>query len=146
MLDFVLNFHSGWRFLVLLGAVVMFGYFVYALVTNGTDAKRDKLVATIFGIIVDIQLTLGILLFILYIFDDAREVKGQQIGHAVTMLLFVAPLAHFYSVYSKRNPDADPKRRHMVGAAVPVVALIFIIGGILALGGGFDLVFSMSGS
>ena len=140
MVDFFLKFHSGWRYLVLLGTFVTLAYFIYALVTSA-DSKRDKLVATVWAILVDIQVTLGLILFVLYIFDDAHEIKGQQIGHLFTMLLLVPPVVHFYSIYSKRNPNADLKRLRTIGIAAPIVALILIVGGILALGGGMELVF-----
>ncbi len=140
MVDFFLNFHSGWRYLVLLGTLMVFAYFVYALVSSA-DSKRDKLVMTVWAILVDIQVLLGLILFVLYIFDDAYEIKGQQIGHLFTMLLLVSPTVHFYSIYSKRNPNADLKRLRMIGAVTPIVALVLIIGGILALGGGIELVF-----
>lgn len=140
MLDFVLNFHSGWRYLVLLGTLVTFLYFVYALVSSA-DSKRDKLVMMVWAILVDIQVTLGLILFVLFIFDDAREVGGEQIGHLVTMLVLVPPVVHFYSVYSKRNPSADLKRLRTIGVLAPIVTLVLIVGGILALGGGIELVF-----
>ena len=140
MIDFFMNFHSGWRYLVLLGTLVTFAYFVYALVSSA-DSKRDKLVTTVWAILVDIQVTLGLILFVLFVFDDAYEVKGQQIGHLFTMLLLVPPVVHFYSIYSKRNPDADLKPLRTIGVAAPIVALVLIVGGILALGGGIELVF-----
>lgn len=140
MVDFFLNFHSGWRYLVLLGTLATFLYFVYVLVSSA-DSKRDKLVMTVWAILVDIQVLLGLILFVLYIFDDAYEIKGQQIGHLFTMLLLVPPVTHFYSIYSKRNPNADLKRLRTIGVAAPIVALVLIVGGILALGGGFELVF-----
>lgn len=140
MVDFFLNFHSGWRYLVLLGTLATLVYFIYALVSSA-DSKRDKLVMTVWAILVDIQVTLGLILFVLYIFDDAYEIKGQQIGHLFTMLLLVPPVVHFYSIYSKRNPSADLKRLRTIGVVAPIVALVLIVGGILALGGGFELVF-----
>ncbi|MCQ3929233.1 MAG: hypothetical protein DPW16_02145 [Chloroflexi bacterium] len=140
MVDFFLNFHSGWRYLVLLGTLAALVYFIYVLVSSA-DSKRDKLVMTVWAILVDIQVALGLILFVLYIFDDAYEIKGQQIGHLFTMLLLVPPVVHFYSIYSKRNPNADLKRLRTIGVAAPIVALVLIVGGILALGGGFELVF-----
>lgn len=140
MVDFFLNFHSGWRYLVLLGTLATLVYFIYALVSSA-DSKRDKLVMTVWAILVDIQVALGLILFVLYIFDDAYEIKGQQIGHLFTMLLLVPPVVHFYSIYSKRNASANLKRLRTIGVAAPIVALVLIVGGILALGGGFELVF-----
>ncbi len=140
MVDFFLNFHSGWRYLVLLGTLAALVYFIYALISSA-DSKRDKLVMTVWAILVDIQVALGLILFVLYIFDDAYEIKGQQIGHLFTMLLLVPPVVHFYSIYSKRNPNADLKRLRTIGVAAPIVALVLIVAGILALGGGIELVF-----
>ncbi|MBZ0315906.1 MAG: hypothetical protein K8L91_05775 [Anaerolineae bacterium] len=140
MVDFFLNFHSGWRYLVLLGTLATLVYFIYALVSSA-DSKRDKLVMTVWAILVDIQVTLGLILFVLYIFDDAYEIKGQQIGHLFTMLLLVPPVVHFYSIYAKRNPNADLKRLRTIGVVAPIAAFVLIVGGILALGGGFELVF-----
>lgn len=140
VIEFVLNLHSGWRYLVLLGTLLTLAYFAFALVSK-MDAKRDRLVMTIWAILMDIQVTIGLILFVLWLLDDTLEVGGEQIGHVVTMLVLIPPVVHFYSIYSKRKPDADLKRLRTIGVAAPIVALVLIVAGILALGQGIELVF-----
>jgi cytochrome bd-type quinol oxidase subunit 2 len=132
MIDFVQDFHSGWRFLVILTTLLTFVFFVYALVTGSTKARQEKLAATLFGTVIDIQVLLGIILLVLWIIDEAREVKGEQVGHVTTMLLLL-PVVHVYSIYARRNPDKRQRLR-LIGVVAPVVALVLIVAGISSLG------------
>ena len=131
MIDFVQDVHSGWRFLVILTTALTFLFFVYALVTGSTKARQEKLAAMLFGTVIDVQILLGITLLVLWIIDEAHEVKSHQIGHVITMLLLL-PVVHAYSVYARRNPDKQQRLR-LVGVIAPVVALVLIAAGISSL-------------
>lgn len=134
MREFVLNFHSGWRFLVLLALVGTFVYFAYVLATKTDQPKRDKLVSTIFAVMVDIQITLGLILLLIYIVDGGFD-AGRHLGHAVPMVL-AAPVAHAYTIFGKavKAPILFKKYQRIVGLLAPIGVLILVIGGLAPLG------------
>lgn len=133
MRDFVFNFHSGWRFIVLLAIVATFVYFAYAFFTNQTTAKRDKMMAILFGVSIDIQVLLGIILLLIFVVDGGFD-AGKHFGHLFPMLLSVG-VAHVPSIYNRRTGGVDRRRFHMIGMAAPIVVIVLIIGGLAPLDG-----------
>ncbi|MCB9435862.1 MAG: hypothetical protein H6673_02580 [Anaerolineales bacterium] len=133
MYDFVFNFHSGWRFLVLLALAVNVIYFGYALATKSKQPKRDKLVSTLFAVSVDIQITLGIILLIIVIIDGNFD-AGRHFGHFMPMLL-AAPVAHAYTIFGKavKNQATVEKYQRLVGLLAPIIVLILVMGGLASL-------------
>lgn len=131
MANFFLNFHSGWRFLVLLALVLNLVYFAYVLATKSGNAKQDKKVSLLFSIVSDTQLLLGLILLIIYIVDGGFD-AGKHLGHFFPMLLAVAA-SHAHSIVQRRIPLLQTQR--LVGLAAPIVALIFIFGGLAVLDG-----------
>lgn len=133
MRDFIFNFHSGWRFLVLLALVANVLYFAYVLATKTNQPKRDKLVSTVFAVMVDIQITLGLILLLIFIVDGGFD-AGRHMGHLMPMLL-AAPVAHAYSIFSKivKTPVVAEKYQRLVGLLAPIGVLILIIGGLASL-------------
>lgn len=132
-MDFVEGLHSGWRYLVLLALAGNFLFFAYAYFSGATSPKQEKQVSMIFAVAVDIQITIGIVLFILHIIEYGFE--GELLGHALPMLL-VAPVAHAYTIYSRRDKSGNARRRQLVGALAPILALILILGGLAAIEAG----------
>jgi hypothetical protein len=133
MSDFVLNLHSGWRFIVLLAIAVTFLYFIYAYFTKQTSPKQDKMVAVLFGVALDIQITLGILLLLIVIIDGRFD-AGTHLGHLFPMLIAVG-VAHVPSAYNRKTGGADRRRLHLIGIAAPIIVIILIIGGLASLDG-----------
>lgn len=133
MYDFVFNFHSGWRFLVLLALAANVVYFGYMLATKTKQPKRDKLVSTLFAVSVDIQITLGIILLVLVMVDGNFD-AGRHFGHLMPMLL-AAPVAHAYTIVGKavKNQATVEKYQPLVGLLAPIVVLILVIGGLASL-------------
>jgi cobalamin synthase len=117
--------HSGLRYLVLLAALLAFGYtLVSALRKRPWDRPGRILLASFVGLL-DLQVLLGLVLVFLRPFYPALW------GHIVMMIL-AAVVAHIASAVIRRRP---PERQNPLTAALGVAgALILIVGGITAIG------------
>lgn len=118
--------HSGLRYLVLLLAVAAIVALGMA-VASGRPGKAARILPAAFTGTLDLQVLLGIVLVISGIYYDAL------VGHLVMMVLAVAA-AHGSSVMAKRAGDERRAARiRLIGVAV---ALLLIVGGIMAIGRG----------
>lgn len=123
-MEFLLGFHSGWRYVVLLVGVLALAGGLAGLRT-GTVGSRAVLAVRVFAITLDVQIIVGIgLLFV-------RGFYPQLMGHLILMIAAVA-LAHLLSITLKKRP---PERRTaglvLTGTGI---SLLLIVGGILAIG------------
>jgi hypothetical protein len=130
LLEFLLQFHSGWRYLVLLTTVLTMLYFAYALATGRTSPKQEGLILRIWPRFIDIQVTLGILLALLFIIEDRWY--SALIGHIVLGLL-ASVLVNVPAIYKRLNGDPNDTVRRIMGVAVPLATLILIVIGILSI-------------
>lgn len=126
MREFFLNFHSGWRYMVVLMLVIMFVFYLYEYLTK-TSRKEERFIDLGFGMAIHIQIGLGILLLIFDIIDGLFEMR--EMGHIVLMFLLL-PLA---IVYSKRVKIAPPAIHHMLGLAMPIISIIIIFVALMAI-------------
>lgn len=133
MRDFLLEFHSGWRFLVLLAMAFNFLYFAYVLVTRSGSVKQDRRVGLLFGVAVDVQIVLGFILLIYYAIDGGFD-ASTHLGHMFPMLL-LAPVAHAHSIYSRRAKAAEKRMAQFVGLLAPAIGLGLVFGGLAVLDG-----------
>lgn len=115
--------HSGLRYLVLLAGFVALIYYLYAVLTK--QERSARAFGSIFVGLLDLQIVLGILLVAMGVFYSAL------IGH-MFMMIAAAVVAHAALALSKGAPQAGrANAMRLVGVAV---ALILIIGGIMAIG------------
>ncbi len=133
MREFFLNFHSGWRFIVLLAMLVNFLYFGYVLLTRSGSPKQDRRVGLLLGVTVDVQIVLGFILLIIYVLDDSF-VSSTHLGHLFPMLLAV-PVAHAHSIYARRASQSEKRVHQIIGFLAPVITLALIFGGLASLDG-----------
>jgi hypothetical protein len=129
MTDFLYEAHAGWRYLAYLALLVAFVFFAFLLITRSDRTKYERVVGIIFAVVIDIQITLGIILLIIQLLDGIF--LSRTIGHVVIMLL-VLPIIHAYSFYARRNPDKLRNQR-IIGMVAPVLAVVLIIGGLMAI-------------
>ncbi|MBZ4416940.1 hypothetical protein [Myxococcus sp. RHSTA-1-4] len=117
--------HSGLRYLVLLAGILAFAYCVFGLATNRPFDKGGRILGASFAGLLHLQVLLGILVLVTRIYYPAL------IGHIV-MMVFAAVVAQLAMSLNRRRPQP--------GFTLPVVgvgvALILIIGGIMAIGRG----------
>lgn len=123
MTEFLYNFHSGWRFLVIAMTVIVFAFFLYAYFSKATSYKQERIFLAAWAGIVDIQVTLGIILVVLYLLDDLFY--NQLIGHVV-MGFIIAIAAHVPTLYKRFNGDPSDQVRRIMGIVLPVVAFLFV--------------------
>lgn len=126
MREFFLNFHSGWRYMVVLMLVIMFVFYLYEYLTK-TSRKEERFIDLAFGTAIHIQIGLGILLLIFEIIDGLFEMR--EMGHIVLMFLLL-PLT---IVYSKRVKIAPPAIHRMMGLAMPIISIIIIFVALVAI-------------
>ncbi len=117
--------HSGLRYLVLLAGVLALAYFAFGLATKRPFDKGGRILGASFAGLLHTQVLLGILVLV------TRFYYPALIGHIVMMLLAVA---------AAQAPLSVNRRRPQPTFALPLVgvllALVFIIGGIMAIGRG----------
>lgn len=126
MTEFILNLHSGVRWIVIVAAVVALVINVYALVSKRpADDRLVKNGMRFWTISMDVQWLIGIiLLLVLGIF------QRPQIEHAVANTLAVV-VAHSAVALRKR-----PSQTRLIGnIATIVIALLIIIYAVSTVGG-----------
>jgi hypothetical protein len=116
--------HSGFRYLVLLAGLVALIVFAYALITHRPVRAARGLTATFNGLL-DLQILLGLGLFFGGISYTAL------VGHIVMMIL-AAVAAHGAGILAPRS--RTERQELAMRLAGVIVALVFIVIGILAIG------------
>jgi hypothetical protein len=116
--------HSGLRFLVLMTAVIAAAVLLWGWRSGRPFAGQSRAATAVFMGALDLQILLGIGTVLV------RPWYGALIGHLVMMVAAVAA-AHAITVYGRKQ--ADPRRAHLVSFFGVVLALLLILGGIMAI-------------
>ncbi len=117
--------HSGIRYLVLLAGIVALVYFVVAVVTRKGNPRVSRILGSVFTGVLDLQILLGLILVALGLYYPAL------LGH-LFMMLFAAVCSHVAMAMAKSSPDqGKADRLRLIGV---LVAIVLIIGGIMAIG------------
>lgn len=125
MSNFLLNAHSGLRYLILLGGVLTVLYAAYGVASGRSYDKGMRILASSFVGTMHLQILLGLALLFSGRFSSA------VIGH-IFMMLFAAAAAQIpVSVMRRRPEEQKSYLPHAVGA---LAALGVISGGILVIG------------
>jgi heme A synthase len=117
--------HSGLRHLVLLAGVLAIAYFAYLLATKSGNERVARILGASFVGLLDLQIVIGIVMVALGLFYPAL------IGH-LFMMIGAAVVAHVALAMGK-NTD-PPSRGHAIRLAGVAIALLLVVGGILAIG------------
>jgi hypothetical protein len=122
---FLLNAHSGLRYLILLGGVLTLLYAMYGVFSRRAYDKTMRILASSFVGTIHLQLLLGLALLFSGLFQPALT------GH-IFMMVFAAAAAQIpVSVMRRRPQELKTYMPHAVGA---LAALGAIAVGILAIG------------
>ncbi len=118
MTNFLLQAHSGVRWLVVVMTVVAFGWLLFRYLQNQSYDKRTHIIMASWAGLVGLQWILGIVLMLVL-----GTFTGMQWSHAGTMTLALA-VAHTYVALKKR----PAKVRFMGGLAsiIGVMVLVFV--------------------
>ncbi|MFP2928260.1 hypothetical protein ACLESO_24290 [Pyxidicoccus sp. 3LG] len=117
--------HSGLRYLVLLAGVLAIAYFAFGLATKRPFDKGGRILGASFAGLLHLQVLLGILVL------ATRFYYPALIGHIVMMVLAAVTAQGAMSVNRRR-----PQPTFGLPLAGVLLAVLFIIGGILAIGRG----------
>ena len=125
MSNFLLNAHSGLRYLILLGGILTVLYAAYGVASGRTYDKTIRILASSFVGTIHLQILLGLALLFSGRFQPALT------GH-IFMMVFAAAAAQIpVSVMRRRPEERKSYLPHGIGA---LVALGMIAVGILAIG------------
>jgi hypothetical protein len=116
-LDALYQAHSGWRYIVILVAIVVFVKLLIGLVSNARWSQLDQRLGAAFPVVMDIQLLLGIILWV------ARQQwtiasPARTWEHPLTMLLAVAVAHITWTRVKKSSTDAGKFRTGTIGYAL----------------------------
>lgn len=117
--------HSGVRYLVLLLGLIAVLLFLYGLIARRPSGKVERVTMSAFTGVLDLQILLGIGLIVAGIF------YGALMGHMIMMIL-AAVSAHAAAVMA-RKATVD-RRAHAIRLAGVALALLLIVGGVMAIG------------
>lgn len=116
--------HSGLRFLVLVAGLIALAVLAWGWSGRRPFAGQSRASMAVFAGVLDLQVLLGVGLLL------TRPFYGALMGHIV-MLFAALGVVHALSVYARRQDDA--RRAHAVALAGVVLALLLIVGGIMAI-------------
>jgi heme A synthase len=123
--NIVFHAHSGLRYLVLVAALLSLAFSLPAAIRGREWDRRGRMLLGVFVGLVDLQVLLGLILVFVRAFFPALW------GH-LAMMVLAAAAAHAASAINKRRP---PERRsHWLAVAGTGLALVLIVGGIMAIG------------
>jgi hypothetical protein len=117
--------HSGVRFLVLLAALVALVVLLAGWAGGKPWTKGARIATAAFTGLLDLQVLLGIILVTTGVYYP------RLIGH-ITLMLLAAVLAHGMTVAARRA--ADDRRKYGLALTGVVLALVLMVGGIMAIG------------
>lgn len=117
--------HSIVRFLVLASAALAILFYAVGVLRRAPVTKAVRIFGSVFVGLLDLQILIGIALVI------SGRWYPALVGHLV-MMLIAAAVAHVLLARNRRKPSPG-YTLPLVGVAI---ALVFIIGGILAIGRG----------
>jgi hypothetical protein len=116
--------HSGLRFLVLLSGAIAAAVLLWGWRAGRPLAGQSRASLAVFMGAMDLQILLGIGAVL------TRPWYGALMGHLIMMMGAVIA-AHGITVYGRKQ--ADHRRAHLVSLAGVVLALLLIVGGIMAI-------------
>ncbi|RIK44109.1 MAG: hypothetical protein DCC55_03590 [Chloroflexi bacterium] len=131
MYSILFRAHSDWRWIVILVGAALLIKYLAGLLANSRWSRIDHLLGLGFTIAVDIQLLLGLVLWIMgQHWRGADPLRSWE--HPVTMILAIA-IAHITSTRVKRASENG--RKYRIGLVGYLVAGLLILIGILRITG-----------
>ncbi|MFW5947546.1 MAG: hypothetical protein ACOCUW_03550 [Gemmatimonadota bacterium] len=117
--------HSGLRYLVLLAGLLSLAFSLTSAIRGQDWDRPGRVFLSMFVGLMDLQVLLGLILVFVRVFYPALW------GH-LAMMVLAAVAGHVALAMNKRRP---PERQsHRVAAVGAALALVLVIGGIMAIG------------
>jgi hypothetical protein len=129
------HFHSYWRYLVLIAAVVAFAGALAGWLGKMPARKTARQAGLLYVIAIDVQVTLGIVLWLLRLAqlggDYAAFPRPYRLEHPLIMILALVAI-HVGTVMAKRaKSDAGSARIVAIAVAVSFILVLVGIPGLL---------------
>ncbi len=128
-MDYLLTIHGLVRWLVALVALVAIIRSVMGLVQKQAYTSRDRSLISVYTIVMDINLLLGLIL----LFGLGGGFPMARIEHATTMFIAIV-IAHSTAAWRKSDDSAKKFRNNLIAV---VASLLFIFMGVIRLRGGW---------
>jgi hypothetical protein len=129
-MEILLLIHSLLRWLIVIVGVIALVKFVIGLAQKSAFGKMDRGLSSSFSGLMDLQVTLGLLYFLITGFGGVGF-PPYRIEHAVTMLI-AAGVAHAPSMFKKTA------NKYVVALGAVVGALVLVYIGVARLPGGWS--------
>lgn len=126
----LITLHSILRWVVLAAGAAALANFLLGWLRRSAYSRMDRGLASAFSGLMDLQVTLGLLLFLITGFGGAGF-PPHRIEHLTTMLL-AAVAAHAPALFKRAG------NRHAVAFAAVVVSLLLVYVGVARLPGGWS--------
>jgi hypothetical protein len=133
--------HSGWRWVALLATLVAIGYGLWGWLGGRSWTAQGRKIALFATIALDIQLLLGLVLYVVGERWSSIYPATVRFEHPVTMLLALAAV-HITSARLKRGTNTGGRYRLL--ALGTTIALLLIVVAIVRLPGGATRLTSMT--
>ncbi|WP_110514934.1 hypothetical protein [Herpetosiphon llansteffanensis] len=132
MSSFLLNAHSGWRWIVMLAILVAVGYGLWGWLTKQSWNDTARKIMLFTTIAIDIQLLLGLALYVVNKSWSQLNPATVRFEHPTVMVLALG-LAHVVNTKVKRGEI--PAARYRLMALGTIAVLVLIVVGIVRLPG-----------
>lgn len=130
---FILQAHSGWRWLVLLVLVVVTLKMVVGWLAKQTWADLDTTLMRVANWVVTIQVVLGVILYILVLFQGRPNLVAFTLSHALPAILALGGIG-FAQARSRKAPTPQ---KFMFASIGLILTLVLVYGALRAVGGVF---------
>jgi hypothetical protein len=130
MANILLHAHSGWRYVVIIVAIVTFIKLLAGMLTGGRWSRLDQQLSLAFLIVLDVQLLLGLVLWIMeQRWTGTDPLRSWE--HPITMILAVAATHMTWSRLKRSNEEI----KYRIGVIGFGVASLLIALGVLRITG-----------
>ena len=127
MLDIIQAIHSILRWVIVLVAVIAAVKFAVGWLDKQTYKPMDRGLMSGYTGLLDLQMLLGIILFIIY-WVQSETLAGYRVEHAVTMIVAVA-VVHL----SRRWREAEDRVKFRNNLLVVAASILLIVAGVFVL-------------
>lgn len=132
MYNFILQAHSGWRYVVLIALIVTIVKFLVGWLTSSKWSNFDTTLNRVTPIVIDVQWLLGI---IVWIVGSWWQNSNATLAWEHPVLMTVAVLVVHFFVVRARKADSDRSRYatsllgYLVGALIIAYGISRAVGG-----------------